>query len=428
MNTFLQVVIFGLCASTLFVPRNKVFIPLLLSACYFSVTDSIEIETLAFPAYRLVMVAALIRVLVMGEFTYADQTDIVKTVVIWAIYSLFVYTILYGSFSAFVLKAGKVLDVIGLFFVFHSTIRKLEDVHEILACYPILVAPLALAMLYERCTAINVFSIFGNSPEFAAVRDDHVRAQGAFLHPILAGTFGATSLPLIFSRLWSPQTSILRVVAGLIAVTTITFTSASSGSLLVYGICVVGLSMWPLRHRMRFVRGVILAALLSLMLVMQAPVWYVFARLSAIVGGTGWHRAELLNQAFGNYYHEWWLIGTIYTRHWMPYGVPYSPDHSDITNQYLSEGVNGGLVTMLLFIWIIVSCYKAIGRAMTKTNDFYATFTLWVLGASLIGHITAFMSVPYFDQIIVHWYLLLAMIVAATSEANSVSTTTSLKY
>ncbi len=42
------------------------------------------------------------------------------------------------------------------------------------------------------------------------------------------------------------------------------------------------------------------------------------------------------------------------------------PNHCDITNNYIKEGVHGGLLRMILFISIIVFCFKFLGAALRK--------------------------------------------------------------
>jgi hypothetical protein len=68
---------------------------------------------------------------------------------------------------------------------------------------------------------------------------------------------------------------------------------------------------------------------------------------------------------------------------------------------------------MILFIAIIVFCFKAIGRTVRlgeKTESKANLKMIWALGASLFAHAATFLSVTYFDQNFVNWYLLLAMI------------------
>jgi len=216
-------------------------------------------------------------------------------------------------------------------------------------------------------------------------------------------------------------------------------------------------------------------------LIMKAPVWFIIERISGIIGGGGYHRSELIDQAIKNF-DDWWLVGTVYTAHWLPYYLPVSPGYVDITNEFIAQGVTGGVLKLVLFIWIIALAFKIIGngihnqelpsklQSMLKSKlskRFNALFrprdltiqnrktsslqidnrlsdkTLkpflpeskygisllyWSLGVSLLAHIVSFISVSYFDQMIVFFYLLLSMIgvVSATElQANKESLKTS---
>ena len=154
---------------------------------------------------------------------------------------------------------------------------------------------------------------------------------------------------------------------------------------------------------------------------MKAPVWYLIARVSEITGGTGWGRSELIDIAI-SHFNEWWLIGTTNTAHWDPVGVLPNEDMMDITNQYILEGVYGGLARMLLFITMIAVGFRGIGNAMKalKDENFAIKFLPWALGAALFAHAVGFLSVAYFDQLIVMWYLLLAMISAISNIPRTV--------
>jgi hypothetical protein len=144
---------------------------------------------------------------------------------------------------------------------------------------------------------------------------------------------------------------------------------------------------------------------------MKSPFWYILARLSSLTGGTGWHRAYLIDQAI-RYVNEWWLVGTKVTSHWMPTGLLIDPTKADITNQYLVQGVNGGLITMIIFIVIIVLGFKMVGRTVRiiGNEDFPVGILVWSMGAALFAHSVSFISVSYFDQIQVFWFFLMAAI------------------
>ena len=66
-----------------------------------------------------------------------------------------------------------------------------------------------------------------------------------------------------------------------------------------------------------------------------------------------YHRAALIESAI-KHLDEWWLAGTDYTRHWMPSGIPANENHTDLTNHYIAMGVMGGLLLLLLFIWLLL--------------------------------------------------------------------------
>ena len=78
---------------------------------------------------------------------------------------------------------------------------------------------------------------------------------------------------------------------------------------------------------------------------------------------------------------------------------------------------------MILFITIIVYCFKAVGKAMQKNQmqPLSVTMTLWSMGAALFAHVMNFLSVSYFDQINVFWYLLLAMISSLGTNSRKVN-------
>jgi hypothetical protein len=170
------------------------------------------------------------------------------------------------------------------------------------------------------------------------------------------------------------------------------------------------LLMWRYWDQMRLVRWLIVFGYIVLELFMNAPAYYIMARIDFVGGSSGFHRADLIKSAI-EHLPEWWLGGTDYTRHWMVTGVSWSPDHADITNHYLKMGVTGGVPLMLLFIAVMAKGFSLVGRTMrTAELPQQSRFICWALGASLFAHATTFMSVSYFDQSFVFIYLTLAAI------------------
>jgi hypothetical protein len=144
---------------------------------------------------------------------------------------------------------------------------------------------------------------------------------------------------------------------------------------------------------------------------MNAPAYFLLARIDMTGSSTSWHRAELIDAAL-RHVSEWWLVGTDYTRHWMSYGVGWSGNHIDITNYYINMGVYGGLPLMLLFITVLAKGFSSVGGVTSQSADSPGQqgtrFTMWALGAALFTHSATFISISYFDQSVVFLYLVLA--------------------
>ena len=272
----------------------------------------------------------------------------------------------------------------------------------------IMLVPVALEMFSERMTGQNRFAVLGGVPETCQVREGRIRAQGPFMHPILAGTVGAICLPLMVG-IWKQDRRVAAV--GLGAAVMIVMASGSSGPMMSAIFAACALYFWRFRAHMRRLRWFVVFLYLGLNLVMKVPAYYLLARFDLAGGSTGWHRAELIDSAI-RHLGEWWLIGTDYTRHWMPTGVTWSVNHTDITNHYLSMGVMGGLPLLFLFVGTFVVAFKYVGSALIslRDSDPERRFLVWALGASLFANAATCISVSYFDQSFLFLYLSLGAI------------------
>jgi hypothetical protein len=301
-----------------------------------------------------------------------------------------------------------VYDGLGLYFLLRVFVQGADGVSRLARITVILLAPVAVEMVSEHFRGRNAFAVFGGLAEECEVRGGRVRAQGPFAHSILAGTVGAVCWPMAL-MLWRENR--LLALAGLATTGAIVWASSSSGPIMTSLFILLGLALWRFRNRMSLIRWGAVLGLVVLNVVMQAPVYYLLARIDLTGSSTGWHRAELIHAAI-THLGEWWLAGTDYTRHWMPYGVKWSENHIDITNYYIKMGVLGGIPLMSLFIGVLVAGFASVGRALRLEGDAKGEgqFSTWLLGAILFGHAATFFSISYFDQSVVFLYLLLAMI------------------
>ena len=165
----------------------------------------------------------------------------------------------------------------------------------------------------------------------------------------------------------------------------------------------IGGIMFLQRDKMRRIRWGVLATVIGLHLVMKAPVWHLISRVSAVGGSTSYHRYMLIDSAIRNF-NEWWLFGITTTANWFHNAI-------DLTNQYVAEGVRGGLLTLIFFILSIAIAFRSVGRTWRRVKDDKAKLAMsWALGVSLFVHCVNFIGVSYFGQIIILWYMILAII------------------
>ncbi len=73
----------------------------------------------------------------------------------------------------------------------------------------------------------------------------------------------------------------------------------------------------------------------------------------------------------------------------------------DITNQYVLEGVRGGLLTLTMFVLILGYCFGSVGRSLKilePLKDIAAERVVWMVGATMFMHSLTFFGVSYFAQ------------------------------
>ena len=372
----------------------------------------VEIGPFHFTVIRILVALGVCRVFVRQERISGGLKPLDKAMIGWATWGVLCSFLHQDVLSTLVNRLGLVYDGLGLYFLLRVFIEGVDGVRLTAKIVLLLLAPVALEMVYEHFTGRDNFAIFGGVAEFCEVRGGKVRANGPFAHSILAGTVGAVCLPLAF-LFWKEQRKLC--LLGMAATGAIVATSSSSGPILTTMFVMLGLAAWKIRNRMRMVRWGALLLAIVLNEVMEAPVYYLLARIDLTGSSTGWHRAELIHAAI-THLNEWWLAGTDYTRHWIAYGVAWSENHADITNHYIKMGVLGGMPLMLLFIYVLVVAFRTVGVVLRGSagESFERRFMIWTLGAILFGHAATWMSISYFDQTVVFLYMVLAAIGSLT--------------
>jgi len=387
----------------LFLPRRWAVLPMLCIACFVPMVQKIVILELDFNFLRIMVVFGVMRLLLKNEYLGYTWIPLDTVMILWVVSAILINTLQQGTFSAFVNRLGFGFDAFGMYFLFRCLIRDWSDVEG--AVFGTLVISIAVSMFFlrENLTGHNMFSIFGGIPEITVIRAGRIRCRGAFSHPILAGCFWASLLPLFTARWWKSAKDRLWAVAGLVTTLIVVGCCASSTPAMGVIASMIGGVMFFFRYQMRLVRWGILLILIALHIVMNAPVWHLISRISAVGGSTGYFRYKLINEAI-EHFGEWALLGTKSTAHWF-WGA------QDITNHYIVEGVSGGLLTLCLFVAVIAIAFREVGKLWrSQSRHTYRLALSWAMGVSLFVHCANFIGISYFGQIWILWYLLLAMI------------------
>jgi hypothetical protein len=394
------------------VPKQWAPMPLLAGTIYMTLGQTVDVGPFHFSVLRILVALGVIRALVKHERLSGSWNPLDKAMLVWGAWALVSSGFHKDVPSTLVSHLGLVYNALGLYFLLRVFIPGAEGVWSVARILLILLVPVALEMVLERLTGRNHFSVFGGVDEMCEMRGGKFRANGPFLHSILAGTVGAVCMPLAV-LFWQRNRKLC--LLGVLATGLIVVSSSSSGPILTTLFVSIGLAFWKLRERMRMVRWLALLSVIALNVVMSAPVYYLLGRIDLTGSSTGFYRAALI-ESTAKHFNEWWLGGTDYTRHWMASGVSWSENHVDITNYYIRMGVDGGLPLMLLFIYILVVAFRMVGVALcdSQGEPFEHQYMIWTLGAILFGHAATWMSVSYFDQTVVFLYLILAAISAVS--------------
>jgi hypothetical protein len=408
---FLALALFLVLAGLLWsVPRKWALAPFLAGCCLITLGQGIELGPVNLQIFRMLILVGFSRVVVRGESVVGGLNAVDKVLIGWALWYFLASWFHDNNLDAGpIYVSGVIFNILGFYFLARTWVSSLEDTVGLILFAALLLVPVALEMLFEKATGRNLFSYFGGVSEVVLVRDGRLRASGPFIHPILAGTVGATCLPwfvgILREHRWIAFT-------GMTAACVMVFASASSGPIMSLMFAAFALGMWKFKHLTGLFRRGAVVTYIVLMFVMSRPPYYLISKIDLSGGSTGWHRSFLIDSTI-QHFNEWWLFGTDYTRHWMPMqGTAMSPTHTDITNYYIGFGVGGGFPAMMLILTAVVMALFWVGRVhdtlIDETPEY--AFMIWCFGAALFSHLCTGISVAYFDQSLVFYWLNVAVI------------------
>lgn len=391
-------------------PQRKAIVPFLLGTILIPNDQILVIAGLHFPALRILIFFGMIRIFIIkgpGKWNVfsGGLNRVDKSLILLAVTSAVAGVLLFQNTEAFVFQLGVLYTTFGAYFLLRCLVRDHEDVIRLIRVFALIVVVLGAVMVFEHLTnGWNPYALLGGARGwyFAAdlSRDGHVRSTATFGTPILAGTFGAVLLP-IFIGLWMSDRKQRNVaLLGILGATAMAVASHSSTPAFAFLLGIVALCLWPLRGLMRVIRWGVVVTLVSLQIAMKAPVYHLITRIH--ISGDSYHRYALIHECVLHFW-DWWLIGTNANASW-------GWDMWDTADQYIQTAQTAGLLGLIFLVAIFVYGFKYLGRARKAAPDKKQAFFFWALGTALFAETLSFFGVSLWDQSIVEWYALLAVI------------------
>jgi hypothetical protein len=398
-----------LAAAVFWAQRSIALLPLLLLATTVPMAQRLVVAGADFTLLRLLLLAYFLRIIFKGELRSLQRTPLDTAVILWVCSGTLIMTIHYGTLAAFVNRLGWSYDILLTYFAARCLLHTREDILELARYTALLSIPIAALFVLEWTTRYNIFSVFGGVHPITPMRLGRLRCQGPFAHAILAGTFWASMLPLIW-MLWiegGGRRRLCYLATGSVLV--IVAATASSTPMLSVAAAFGAAGLFRFRHhRTQIWVGTLMVLALLHFVVMEKPVWHLMSRVDLVGGSTGWHRYVIFN-AFVNHFSDWFLTGESNPRSWGVWQM------RDITNQYILEGLRGGLLTLLMFLLVLGRAFGNVGKLLAAEEtsggkrDLKQEWIVWMIGVAVFVHVITFLGISYFAQMIVAFYLQLAI-------------------
>lgn len=388
------------CLVIIAAPLRWIPVVLIGLAVYIPTAQRVVLGGADFSFLRIGILVAFARVVLSQRHGAFRPGWIDAMVVAGALSKLLLMPVVTGQMGILFQQVGGAIDTLGMYLVARLTIRSIEDIGHAARRSLLVCLPAAAIFAIEKSSGRNMLSVFGGVPLMTDIREGRLRCQGAFAHAILAGCFFVALLPAWIAQWRAAPHGRITAVGGVLLTLVVVGSCASSTPVAALMLVCGAFAWYPL---WRHLRSVWVAALLVgfvLHFVMTHGIWHLLARVDLVGGSTGYHRYHLIEQAI-EHLDEWWLVGTLSTRHW-GWGL------QDVTNQYVLEGVRGGIWAMAALVVSILLALRACGfwlrRLSPGSRDHLAVYAI---GVSIFAQMWVFLAVSYFGQATMVWYLTL---------------------
>jgi hypothetical protein len=233
------------------------------------------------------------------------------------------------------------------------------------------------------------------------------RAEGPIGNAALFGATFAMFLPCIWALRhergsWRTAAYVLSGAAIIGAMS-----SVSSGPwvmvIIIIGCLVLERFKWAVKPVIVFIiLGCIAVAIIS-----NRPIYHVVVSYLNPVGGTGWHRAKLIDVAI-EHFGEWWFAG--YGDKDPGWGDYLGMAFTDVTNHFILDGIRYGIWGVIADSCMLAAAIQKLRLLHKNSNDRLVKSWAWALSTAVVGTIILCMSVSLFGQPITFLYIILGMV------------------
>jgi len=273
--------------------------------------------------------------------------------------------------------------------------------------------PLALLGVIESCTGWQPYiTMMRYCPWEVRVldislRSGFFRATAAFGHSIMFGTVFVLFLPMVYYlrhergywQTWAYPLSIVLIIGAL--------SSMSSGPWMAVIFAIICLAMERFSRWLKLILIGLLGSCIFIGIASNRPFYHVIVSYANPIGGSGWHRAKLIDCAI-QHFDEWYLKG--YGGKDPGWGEFLGMDHTDITNEFIFAGVRYGLLGVIALCAVLATAIRQSVRLYNSTSDLRLKSLAWALGSIIATVILVFTSVTIFTQMVPLFYCVLGMI------------------
>ena len=318
-------------------------------------------------------------------------------------------------------RAGFLMDTWFAYMVTRFLITSLSEFVTVVKWIAVSLAPLAFLGVIESVTGRLPFALLcGNSSYFAHIthydfRFGLTRAVGPFSHAILFGCAFAMFLPLIWyirqeEGKWRVWAYVLSAMAGVGVLS-----SMSSGPWIMM---IVAISCLAIERHKYLLRPLLIFFVLSCVFIAIAsnrPFYHVIVSYANPLGGSGWHRAKLIDLAI-EHFGEWWIAG--YGGQDPGWGEYLGMGKTDITNEFVLAGAKYGIIGVIALVGVLAAAFRGLIDSYKRSTDLRVKSLYWSLGCTLVSVVITWMSVSFFGQMMPLFYCILGMIGSSARRRN----------